>query len=71
MRRVPNFIAASATPNDWEVSLSEGKVTELLVRPTGITDPLVEVRPVKNQVSDIIEEIKRLLAKAKEHLLRH
>ena len=69
MRRVPNFIAASATPNDWEVSLSEGKVTELLVRPTGITDPLVEVRPVKNQVSDIIEEIKKITSKGQRTLV--
>ena len=69
MRRVPNFIAASATPNDWEVSLSECKVTELLVRPTGITDPLVEVRPVKNQVSDIIEEIKKITSKGQRTLV--
>lgn len=58
MRRVPNFIASSATPNDWEVSMSKNKVTEILVRPTGIPDPEVEIRPVKNQVADVIEEIK-------------
>src|SRR6185369_5158161 len=41
MRRIPNFVAASATPNEWELSLSGGVATELLVRPTGIPDPLV------------------------------
>ena len=54
MRRVPNFIASSATPNEWELSMSNNKSVELLVRPTGIPDPLVEIKPVKNQVVDII-----------------
>ena len=69
MRRIPNFIASSATPNDWEVSMSEGKFTELLVRPTGIPDPLVEIKPVKNQVADVIEEIKRVTAKKQRTLV--
>jgi excinuclease ABC subunit B len=69
MRRIPNFIASSATPNDWEVSMSENKVTELLVRPTGIPDPLVDVRPIKNQVSDVIEEIKKTTAKGQRTLV--
>lgn len=69
MRRVPNFIASSATPNDWEVSMSKGKVTELLVRPTGIPDPLVEIKPVKNQVADVIEEIKKTVAKKQRTLV--
>jgi len=69
MRRVPNFIAASATPNEWETSISEGNITELLVRPTGIPDPLVEIRPVKNQVADVIEEIKKITAKGQRTLV--
>lgn len=69
MRRTPNFIASSATPNDWEVSMSGNKVTELLVRPTGIPDPLVEIKPVKNQVADIIEEIKKTVAKKQRTLV--
>jgi excinuclease ABC subunit B len=69
MRRIPNFIASSATPNDWEVSLSEGNVVELLVRPTGIPDPLVEIKPVKNQIADVIEEIKKTVAKKQRTLV--
>ncbi len=69
MRRIPNFIAASATPNDWEKSMSEGTFTELLVRPTGIPDPLVEIRPVGNQVADVIEEIKKTTAKKQRTLV--
>ncbi len=59
VRRIPNFIAVSATPSDWEVSMSDGKVVEQLVRPTGIVDPQVEIRPVATQVKDVIEEIKK------------
>lgn len=69
MRRIPNFIASSATPNEWEVSMSKGKVTELLVRPTGIPDPLVEIKPVKNQIADVIEEIKKTVAKKQRTLV--
>lgn len=58
MRRIPNFIAASATPSEWELSMSGNKPVEQLLRPTGIPDPEVEIRPTKNQVSDVIEEIK-------------
>jgi excinuclease ABC subunit B len=69
MRRVPNFIASSATPNEWEISMSKAKVTELLVRPTGIPDPLVEVKPIKNQVADCITEIKKTSAKHQRTLV--
>ena len=69
MRRIPNFIASSATPNEWEISMSKGRTVELLVRPTGIPDPLVEIRPVKNQVADVITEIKKTVAKKQRTLV--
>ncbi len=69
MRRVPNFVAASATPNEWELSMSGGKSVELLVRPTGIPDPLVEIKPVKDQIKDVIEEIKKTTAKKQRTLV--
>ncbi len=69
MRRIPNFVALSATPNDWELSMSGGKKVELLVRPTGIPDPEVDIRPVKDQVSDVIEEIKKTVAKKQRTLV--
>ncbi|MDD1606584.1 MAG: hypothetical protein LUP96_07820, partial [Methylococcaceae bacterium] len=43
MRRIPNFIAASATPNEWELSMAGKNVVEQLLRPTGIPDPEVEI----------------------------
>ena len=47
----------SATPGDYELEASEGLVVEQVVRPTGLLDPPIEVRPTKNQVDDLVEEI--------------
>ena len=60
MRKSPNFLAISATPSDWEMSLSEGHVAQQLVRPTGVTDPVVDVRPLESQVQDVLREVKAL-----------
>jgi excinuclease ABC subunit B len=68
MRRIPNFISLSATPNEWELALSENHVVEQLLRPTGIPDPIVEVKPTKNQIKDVIIEIKKEV-KAKRRIL--
>ena len=51
-------IFISATPGDWELQQSKGAVIEQVIRPTGVLDPLVEVRPTKGQVDDLLEEIK-------------
>jgi excinuclease ABC subunit B len=51
------FLYVSATPNDWEISMSGGEVTEQLIRPTGLVDPDVEIRPTKKQVENLIVEI--------------
>ena len=52
-------VYVSATPADYELQKSEGLVVEQLVRPTGLLDPPIEVRPTKNQVDDLMEEIRR------------
>lgn len=69
MRRIPNFIACSATPNEWEVNLSEGNVVEQLLRPTGIPDPEVEIRPTDKQVKDVIGEISKQVKKGQRTLV--
>ncbi|OGM28269.1 excinuclease ABC subunit B [Candidatus Woesebacteria bacterium RIFCSPLOWO2_01_FULL_39_61] len=85
MRRIPNFIATSATPSAWELSLaqqsykelpkakkaslSKNGLTEQLLRPTGIPDPLVEIRPIENQVAHVIEEIKKQKSKKQRTLV--
>ncbi len=55
--RSPRTIFVSATPREYEREKSEGQVVELLVRPTGLVDPEVEIRPVATQVDDVLGEI--------------
>ena len=55
---VPNAIFVSATPGEYELVKSGGVVVEQLIRPTGLLDPRVEVRPVRGQVDDLLEEIR-------------
>ena len=50
----------SATPGDWELSQTGGKFTEQLIRPTGLLDPEVEVRPLENQVDDLMHECRKV-----------
>ncbi|MBR6885888.1 MAG: UvrB/UvrC motif-containing protein, partial [Bacteroidales bacterium] len=52
-------VYVSATPADYELEKSEGLVVEQIVRPTGLLDPPIEVRPTKNQVDDLMEEVRK------------
>jgi len=52
-------VYVSATPAEYELKKSEGLVVEQVVRPTGLLDPPIEVRPIKNQVDDLVEEIRK------------
>ncbi len=54
---VPNVVFVSATPGDYELGRTSGVVVEQIIRPTGLLDPEIEVRPVKGQVDDLIGEI--------------
>ncbi|KAA0070939.1 excinuclease ABC subunit UvrB [Rhodanobacter sp. T12-5] len=60
--RVPRAIYVSATPRDYELQKSGDAVTELVVRPTGLVDPEVEVRPVRTQVDDLLSEVHKRVA---------
>ncbi len=53
----PQTIFVSATPADYELRRSEGVIVEQVIRPTGLLDPLIEVRPSKNQIDHLMEEI--------------
>ncbi len=65
--RVPQFVYVSATPGDYEEAVSEQTV-EQIIRPTGLLDPLIEIRPVRGQIDDLISEIKDRVA-LKERVL--
>ena len=65
---VPQAIFVSATPGEWEVEKAGGVVVEQIIRPTGLIDPRIDVRPVKGQVDDLLAEI-RERAKKSERVL--
>ena len=55
----PQTIYVSATPADYELAKSEGIIVEQVIRPTGLLDPCIDVRPTENQVDDLMEEIQQ------------
>ncbi len=57
MGKMKDMLFVSATPNDWEISMSGNEVVEQLIRPTGLLDPKIELRPTKGQIEDLIIEI--------------
>lgn len=67
-RLMDKVVYVSATPGPYELQKSEGIVVEQVIRPTGLLDPIVEVRPVKHQVDDLLKEIRLRVAK-KERVL--
>ena len=62
-------IFVSATPSDYELNKSNGIVTEQIIRPTGLLDPIIEIRPIKNQIDDLIEEIRLRVEKNEKSLV--
>jgi excinuclease ABC subunit B len=66
---VPQAIHVSATPGAWEVRQAGGVVVEQIIRPTGLVDPAVHVRPVKGQVDDLLAEIRKREAKGERVLV--
>ncbi len=65
---INQVIFVSATPSDYELEKSDGVFAEQIIRPTGLMEPEIEVRPLANQVDDILEEIRKRVAK-KERVL--
>jgi excinuclease ABC subunit B len=69
MSLVPQMISVSATPGDYELQLSGGAVVEQIIRPTGLIDPEVDVRPVRGQVDDLLHEIRGRVARRERVLV--
>lgn len=66
--RTSQVIYVSATPGNFELDQADGRIAEQIIRPTGLMDPVIEVRPAKNQVDDLLAEI-RMRAEKKEAVL--
>jgi excinuclease ABC subunit B len=67
-QRMPNVVYVSATPAEYELQKSKGIVVDQVIRPTGLVDPVIEVRPVATQIDDLIDEI-RIRVEKKERTL--
>ncbi len=61
-RRMPQALYVSATPGPWELQQAEGRVVEQLIRPTGLMDPGIVVRPARHQVDDLLGEVRDRVA---------
>lgn len=62
-QKINQVVYVSATPNGWEVNEAEGEIIEQIIRPTGLLDPPIEIRPAEGQVDDSLEEIRLHTAK--------
>ncbi len=60
-RLAPQTVYVSATPGDFELEKSEGIVIEQVIRPTGLLDPIIEIRPIINQVDDLLDEVDKTI----------
>jgi excinuclease ABC subunit B len=58
-KRMNQVVYVSATPGSWEMHEAEGDIVQQIIRPTGLLDPVIEIRPAANQVDDCLEEIKK------------
>ncbi len=68
MEMLNQIIFVSATPGDYELEMSDGVIVEQIIRPTGLLDPEIEVRPIKGQIDDLIDEIRTRVNKKERTL---
>ena len=68
-KKLDNVIYVSATPGDYELDKCDGEVIEQIIRPTGLLDPLIEVKPTKNQIDDLVDQIRGQIAKNERTLI--
>ena len=68
-KMINQAIFVSATPGDYELDKTHGEVIEQIIRPTGLLDPVVEVRPTKGQIDDLVDEIRKRIDKNERALI--
>lgn len=69
VERVGQVIYVSATPAEYEIEESSGSVIEQIIRPTGLADPVIEIKPAENQVDDLLDEIRGVVDKSERALI--
>lgn len=65
-KNINQIVFVSATPGPYEKEKAKSHIVEQLIRPTGLLEPSIEIRPTKNQVKDLIREIKKGVLRTKE-----
>jgi excinuclease ABC subunit B len=68
-QRMPHVVYVSATPAEYELKKSTGVIVEQVIRPTGLSDPQIEIRPVATQIDDLIAEIRKQVVKKERTLI--
>ena len=68
-KKLDNVIYVSATPGDYELDKCHGEVIEQIIRPTGLLDPPIEVKPTKNQIDDLVSQIHNQISKNERTLI--
>jgi len=69
LKQISAGLCVSATPGEWELEQTEGVIVEQVIRPTGLLDPPIEIRPVATQVDDLLSEIQRVVARGERVLV--
>lgn len=67
--KISKVVYVSATPSDRELEVSKGHIVEQLIRPTGIIEPVIEIRKTENQIDDLLEEIRKIIDKKQRVLI--
>ena len=69
MSKVPQFLFVSATPAEQELEMSKEHIAKQVIRPTGLLDPVIEIKPLQNQIETLFDEIKKTVAKGDRILI--
>src|SRR5690606_40825885 len=67
--RVGQLVHVSATPGPYELQQAGGVIVEQIIRPTGLVDPIIELRPIKGQVDDLLAEVRTVTARGERVLV--
>ena len=68
-KKIDNVIYVSATPGDYELEKCNGNIAEQIIRPTGLLDPVIDVHPTKNQIDNLVDEIRNQIEKKERTLI--
>ena len=69
LQRIGQVLFVSATPQNFEIEYANNEVVEQIIRPTGLLDPVIQIKPIKNQIDDLMSEIKSVISRGERVLI--